>query len=176
MADRPRLNQLSPPLMHVFRDAHANRSAPALAPESDGAGVRARTRFPITERMLRGEVQRDLDALMNQVHLEATLSLEGFDHVRRSILNYGIPDLGARSLTDATIAELCREIAATLMVFEPRLSRQSIKVSRAAASETDVTTIRFFVQADLICDPQNLPVEFVADIDIQSGKFSVERA
>ena len=31
------------------------------------------------------------------------------------------------------------------------------------------------VRADLICDPVNVPVEFVADVELDSGKIKINR-
>ena len=31
------------------------------------------------------------------------------------------------------------------------------------------------VRADLLCDPVNVPVEFVADVELDSGKIKINR-
>ena len=43
---------------------------------------------------------------------------------------------------------------------------------RVDASELQ---IRFLVRADLKCDPLNVPVEFVADVEVESGKVKIDR-
>jgi type VI secretion system protein ImpF len=35
--------------------------------------------------------------------------------------------------------------------------------------------LRFVVQADLRCDPLNVPVEFIADVDLDSGGIQINR-
>ena len=35
--------------------------------------------------------------------------------------------------------------------------------------------LRFVVHADLRCDPLNVPVEFVADVDLDSGGIQINR-
>ena len=35
--------------------------------------------------------------------------------------------------------------------------------------------LRFMVRAELFCDPLNVPVEFVADVELDTGKISVNR-
>lgn len=159
--------------MHVFRDAHATRNDPPQ--DHEGATVRARTRFPITERILKQEVQRDLDMLMNCIALESSIPLDDFSHVQRSVLNYGVPDIGMRTLDETTLTTLGGDIATALIAYEPRLLRQSIRVRRETRAGEDSLSVRFLVQAVLICDPQNLPVEFVADVEVQSGKIAVGR-
>src|SRR5579864_4886042 len=91
--------RLSPPLIHAFRAAHAAKDArkPVELRDEQGdrviAGRRLRPRQVITEPVLRQEVSRDLDNLLNSVALESTLDLTDAPHVRKSILNFGIPDI-----------------------------------------------------------------------------------
>jgi type VI secretion system protein ImpF len=35
--------------------------------------------------------------------------------------------------------------------------------------------IRFVVNADLACEPLNVPVEFVAEVELDSGKILINR-
>ena len=73
--------RLSPPLMHVFRAAHEAKDAKKKvdirneAGERIIAGRRLRARQVITESVLRREVARDLDALLNAVAMESTVDL-----------------------------------------------------------------------------------------------------
>ena len=172
-AARSRLNRLSPPLMHVFRDVHARRSEDAGA---DASAIQSKgLRSTISERNLRREVQRDLDRLMNCIAFESTVDLGDYAHVRRSVLNYGFPDLGHLTLDGAATAELSGRIARALAQFEPRLLAGSIRVTRARETLQNGLTARFHIAADLVCDPQNVPVEFGADVEVQSGKVAVGR-
>ena len=83
--------RLSPPLMHVFRAAHeAKDAAKKVDIRSKGgdriiAGRRLRARQTITEALLRREVSRDLEALLNTVALESTIDMSEAPDVRKSI-------------------------------------------------------------------------------------------
>ena len=35
--------------------------------------------------------------------------------------------------------------------------------------------VRFIVRADMFCNPVNIPVEFVADLEFDSGKIQINR-
>ena len=67
--------RLSPPLMYVFRAAHEAKDAKKSIDIRDRAGDRViagrrlRARQVITEPILRREVARDLEALLNTVAL-----------------------------------------------------------------------------------------------------------
>jgi len=84
--------------MYAFRAAHEVRDARKKLDLRDGgerviAGRRAMAHTAITEMLLQREVVRDLEILMNTIDLAATEDLHEFQHVRRSILNFGFPDV-----------------------------------------------------------------------------------
>ena len=39
-----------------------------------------------------------------------------------------------------------------------------------------ICKLRFMVRAEMFCDPINVPVEFIADVELDTGKISVEPA
>ena len=174
-------NRLSPPLMHAFRAAHAARDAKKHMDIRDEAGERViagrrmSVRAAITEPVLRAEVAKDLAALMNTTNMESTEDLSAFPEVRTSILNYGITDLVHRSIDESTVENITFEIKQALTVFEPRLVPSSIEVRRDKRIRAGDLKVRFLVNADLKCDPVNVPLEFVADVELESGKIKVDR-
>jgi type VI secretion system protein ImpF len=175
-------NRLSPPLMYAFRGAHEERDAKTKIDLRDEAGERviagrrAAMRTAITEPMLRREVGRDLDALMNTIAMESSEDLDSFDYVRKSILNYGLPDIAHRSIDENAVDHISQEIRSALINYEPRLIRQTIRVARASEFNEAELKVRFVVHADLLCEPLNVPVEFVADLELDSGNITVSRA
>ena len=172
--------RLSPPLMHAFRASHAAKDARKtieLRNEQGDrviAGRRLRPRQVITEPVLRQEVSRDLDNLLNSVALESTLDLTDAPHVRKSILNYGIPDIANRTIDEVGVDHIPEEIREALINFEPRLEAASVRVVRDTSIDPVELKVRFIVRADLTCDPVHVPVEFVAEI-IDTGKIVVNR-
>ncbi len=104
MAEVNRKTHVSPPLMHAFRAAHeAKDAASKIDVRTDGgerviAGRRLRPRQAITEQMLRREVARDLDALLNTVAMESTVDMTNAPYVRKSILNFGLPDISSLTI------------------------------------------------------------------------------
>ena len=61
--------------------------------------------------------------------------------------------------------------------IEPRLDPATRSRSSAtrAARRRPSCKVRFLVRADLICEPVNVPVEFVADVELDSGKIAINR-
>src|SRR3569832_2669153 len=98
MADITRKTHVSPPLMHAFRASHEAKDATRRIDlrTSDGdrviAGRRLRPRQVITEQVLRREVARDLDALLNTIAMESAVDMADAPYARKSVLNFGLPD------------------------------------------------------------------------------------
>ena len=167
--------------MHAFRSAFAARDAKKKSERVDESGERVVSgrrsagRAPITEPQLRREVATDLEALMNTVALESAEDIEEFDHVRKSILNFGLPDLVHRSIDEISVDNIVGELEAVLMAFEPRLDRGSIQASRDRSVDAHELKVRFVVRADLRCEPVNVPVEFVADVEVDGSNIQISR-
>ena len=181
MASNNHKDRLCPPLMYAFRAAHAARDATKKIDLRDEAGERiiagrrAVARTPINESMLRREVGRDLEALMNTIAFESSEDLTGFDLVRKSILNYGLPDIAHRTIDERSVSNVKGEIETALLHFEPRLARNSIRARRDKTISAEELKVRFLVNAELCCEPVNVPVEFVADFEPESGTFQIHR-
>jgi len=180
MAEVNRKTHVSPPLMHAFRAAHEAKDATSKIDlrTSDGdrviAGRRLRPRQVITERVLRREVARDLDALLNTIAFESTVDMEDAPYARKSILNFGLPDISNLTIDTMEIKRIPEEIRTAVVHFEPRLAGASLQIERDLTLDPAELKIRFMVRADLTCYPVQVPVEFIADI-VESGKIVVNR-
>ena len=179
--DNPnRHSRLSPPLMHVFRAAHEAKDAKRIIDQRNEAGDRViagrrlRARQVITESMLRREVSRDLDALLNTVALNATVDMEHAPHVRKSILNFGIPDIAVRTIDENGVNEIPEEIRTAIINYEPRIAANSLRIARDTEVDPVELKVRFVIRGELVCHPVHVPVEFVADI-VESGKIVINR-
>ena len=47
-------------------------------------------------------------------------------------------------------------------------------VERDEALDKAELKIRFVVRADLNCEPLNIPVQFVADVELDTGKIAIK--
>ena len=73
--------------------------------------------------------------------------------MRRSILNYGLPDIGARTIDEARVAMIAGEVRAALQIYEPRLDPRTITVTRDETVK-DGLRIRFGVCMQSSCATQ----------------------
>ncbi|WP_373062006.1 type VI secretion system baseplate subunit TssE [Zavarzinia sp.] len=158
--------------MVAFRDAHATRDAGLPAGGRGGGGA-------IGEQALREAIGRDLEDLLNTVSLEATVDLADFPRVRDSILNFGLPDLARHTIDEARFSEIEGALGAALARYEPRLSAGSIEVRREEGEDQEekraALQVRFLVAAEMRAEPFAVPVEFIADMQRDTGRVAVDR-
>lgn len=187
--DRDKKNRLSPPLMHVFRGAarqNARRGpdggrvtlAKPAGASPDGASKRAvgkPQRAPISEGELREEVKSDVEKLLNAVSMDSTVDMTGFPDARKSIVNYGLPDIAHRTIDELKASDLDDEIQAILRCYEPRLVSRTVRVDRDTTADASILQIRYVIHADLSCHPLDIPIEFLADVDVATGKIQINR-
>ena len=69
-----------------------------------------------------------------------------------------------------------REIETALRAYEPRLAARRPSGSNATRSSMRrALKLRYVIRADLSCRPVDIPVEFTAEVEIDSGKVVVNR-
>jgi type VI secretion system protein ImpF len=173
--------RLAPPLMFAFRSAHEERDAKKSLDLRNAGGERviaarrAPSRALISEAGLRREVNADLVDLLNTTNLDAAISLDEAPQVARSVLNFGFPDLSTRTIDEHRLTEISIEIQQALTTFEPRLAAGTLKVGREPYVDVEALRLKFFIRADLRAEPMDVPVEFIAEVELDTGKIKVDR-
>jgi type VI secretion system protein ImpF len=176
----PKNDRLAPPLMHAFRAAHRQRDATVKVDIRDQgervlASRRLTARGQISETELRKAVNTDLVDLFNTVNLGAIEDLSMAPEVQKSIVNFGFPSLTRRTIDESEVGGVAREIETALRDFEPRLVPGSIKARRDDTVSPEELRVRFLVAAALKAQPIEVPVEFVAEVELDSGKIKLDR-
>lgn len=166
--------------MHAFRTAHRDRDATRKVDLRDNgdrviATRRLKARAPIPEAELRKAVNTELVSLFNTTNLEAIEDLSETPEVRKSIINYGFPSLTRRTIDENETNGIAREIEIALRDFEPRLLAGSIKARRDDTVSPNELRVRFLVSAALKTRPIEVPVQFVAEVELDSGKIKLDR-
>jgi type VI secretion system protein ImpF len=72
-----------------------------------------------------------------------------------------------------SVNDISGELKAVLLAYEPRLVAATVKVSRDTSLDIAALKIRFIIQADLVCEPVNVPIEFVADVELDSARITI---
>ena len=174
-------DRLAPPLMHAFREAFRNKDARKELDLRDETGERIlasrriSARSWVNEAALRRDLAEDLTGLLNTVNLASAEDLSEFSYVARSIVNYGLTDITAYSTEEAAVDDITDELRQTLSDYEPRLIAASIEVARDTLVDDAGQKIRFAVSAEMHATPVDIPVEFVAELELDSGKMRISR-
>jgi len=174
-------DRLAPPLMQAFRAAHHSRDAQAPVDLREGgervlSSRRMSSRTPISESELRKIVISDIGALLNTVNLDSAQDLSEAPEVGKSVLNFGFPDIARLSVDDKAIFSIVQGIESALRDFEPRLVRGSIKARRDETNaQAGELRARFLVSAALRMQPVDVPVQFLAQVELDSGKIKIDR-
>ena len=166
--------------MYVFRAAHAAKdtkkssisaigAATALLP---GAGC-GRDKLSLS-RSCGGKYRRDLEALLNSVALESTVDMTDVPYARKSIINFGLPDVSNRTIDGKSVGAIPANIKTSDQQLRAELPAAALDVERDMTVDPAELKVRFIVRADLTCEPVHVPVEFVADVD-RYGKVIIYR-
>lgn len=172
---------LQVPLMFAFRDAFRAHDAARALDERTAEDERILTdrgalrRRGATEEQLKANLDIDLTNLANTVNLAAAEDLDGLSFVASSVLNYGLDDLSP--LTAGAIAEhdTIQGLRDALLRHEPRLIDGSIAITLREAFNDITQRISFQVHAEMACRPVDIPLEFIAEIDVGSGKVQLSK-
>lgn len=179
MASRGNAHRVRIPLMEAFRAAHRERDARVHLDVRDAggerviAGRRAGARAAVSVADLQRSVATDLERLLNAVNFAAGVDLDALPHVARSVINHGFVDIARLSIEDGAVNDIAAEIERVLRAFEPRLSARSISARRDDTVDSAELKLRFVVNAEIEADPLNVPVQFVADLERDTGRVRV---
>lgn len=181
MAARPDTKRVRIPLMEAFRAANADKDARIhLDVRNEGgerviAGRRTGGQAAMSVADLQRSVAHDLERLMNAVNFAAGTDIAEFLHVRRSVLNHGFIDIARMTIEDGDVDSIAEEIERVLRTFEPRLDTGSVTARRDRTLDPAALKLRFVVRAEIKSDPLNVPVEFVADLERDTGRIKVSK-
>lgn len=176
--------QLRAPLMYAFRSAAAAGDAQEKLDirTQDGERVIASRRATATRRraLSDSELKRlmslDLEALLNTTNLESAAPelIEDLKYVKNSILNFGMPDMANKTVDETMRIDAIRDdLRSAILQYEPRLLPKTLEIVRDTEGEEDLS-IRFVVRSDMRADPVPTSVEFVTEVELQSGDIKIQ--
>jgi type VI secretion system protein ImpF len=122
-------------------------------------------------RQMKEHVARDLSALLNTRREMLTELPDEYKELKGTILEYGLPDFTAFSLTNVSDQKrIRRSVEMAIAAFEPRL--KSVRVSLDVPKQYE-QTLRFRIDALLRVDPTPEPVTFDAMLHMTTCEYSV---
>ncbi len=133
----------------------------------------------ISKTRLREAVLRDLSWLFNTTQLAAGGSadaLAAYPHVRRSVLNYGLPALSGQTASSVDPQALESQVRQAIVDHEPRILADTLVVE-ALLSEVQLdhhNQISFRIAGQIWAQPVPLEMLLQTDIDLETGLVEVK--
>jgi len=116
-------------------------------------------------------VERDLSDLLNTRQTHQGLC-DDLPEVSRSLVAYGLPDLGSlEAATEKQREEIGRDIEELVRRFEPRL--KDVRAVLADPGDNRRRTVHFRIEARLNVEPAP-DVAFDATLQLPSGEYTVQ--
>ncbi|MDB6159693.1 MAG: type secretion system lysozyme-related protein [Gammaproteobacteria bacterium] len=162
MAELLPQERLQPSLLDRLTD-----NAPDTRTESREARV-------LNLTQLRASVMRDVAWLLNTVNLAASQDFGSCREAEHSTINYGIPDLAGSSAAGRNAKELERAVRQALIDFEPRILRDTVRVSvRVQPDRMSRHALTFIIEGDLWAQPVPLSIYLKTEVDLETGTVTV---
>jgi type VI secretion system protein ImpF len=136
----------------------------------------SRNQRVLSPSKLRESVRRDLAWLFNTTNLMSMRpEIADYPHLPKSVVNFGLPDLAGHTANSIEIPVLERTIREAIWDFEPRLVKNSVKVTILLdEDEMSHNTMSFTVEAVLWAQPLPLRLFLRSQIDLETGVVAVD--
>jgi type VI secretion system protein ImpF len=162
MAELTQKERLQPSLLDRLTD-----DAPDKIQESRDQRVLSLSR-------LRQSVLRDMGWLLNTSSLNGVESFDSYPLVAGSVINYGIPDLAGKTLSGTDVQDIERRVRQAIWDFEPRILRDSVKVTViASGSQMNQNAMTFDIEGDLWSQPLPLRLYLRTELDLETGNMEI---
>lgn len=129
----------------------------------------------ITKKRLHEAVLRDLAWLFNTSRPGSKSGIDGFEHARRSVLNFGLPALCGETASTLDLVDLEQSIRQVILDFEPRIVPDSLQVkalaSAAVLGQHNVLSIE--IRGYLWAVPVPLELLLRTDVDLETGTVAI---
>ena len=125
----------------------------------------------LSMRQLRESVRRDLAWLLNSTNLAAAQDLSDYPEVISSVLNYGMPELSGRVITNLDVARFERQLKQIILDFEPRILAHSIHVHWLV--DTEQNLVMFEIAGELWAQPLPQQLYLKTEVDLELGNVRI---
>jgi type VI secretion system protein ImpF len=172
--------QFQIPLMHAFRSAFDAKDSKRKIDNRVGgekvlSGRGSLKRRGASESILKRDLAIDLSSLVNTVDLGSTVDLTDFEFVSKSVLNFGLYDISHLTSEEMAVSEIATDLVNALIQHEPRLNKETLTVVRSENFDEATQKMRYDISAEIINKPLDIPLEFVAEVDVASGKIQLSQ-
>ncbi|SFU73608.1 type VI secretion system baseplate subunit TssE [Xenorhabdus koppenhoeferi] len=134
--------------------------------------------YLLSHSVLRKNVLRDLQWLLNSINSESEQDLTPFPEIYRSVYNFGLIPLAGRCTSEIEWEDIQHRIITTIHIFEPRIIPDGLEVNCMADKNALIlyNTLPIEIKGFLWCVPWPLEFLFYSDIDLENGYFTLKEA
>lgn len=123
----------------------------------------------------RKAVLRDLEMLLNSRRLPAEDSVYDYPEVATSVLNYGIPDMCAKTESGITQGEFDKHVKQAILHYEPRILSNSLTVRIVTPEDAQgQRTLGLEIEGDLWAQPFPDHLFVKTEVDLESGHCTLK--
>lgn len=129
----------------------------------------------MSKSQFRRSVLRDLAWLMNTTHAESEVDFEGFDAARQSVINYGLPSMSGKRLSELDWPHLEASLRDAIALFEPRILPETLEVKAVSSANAmdHHNLVAFEIRGLLWSEPYPIELLLRSQIDLESGQVVV---
>jgi type VI secretion system protein ImpF len=129
----------------------------------------------LSQKQFKDAVIRDLGWLLNSVSMDSVFDLSAYPEVKKSVLNYGLPDISGHTASSIDTSALERRLRSAIYEFEPRFIQNSLKIKvRSAPAEMSHNSLVFEIEGVVFGQPMPFQVVLRSELDLECGKFNVK--
>jgi len=154
--------RLQPSLLDRLTDRHPEKSKESTVQQS------------MSQKEFKEAVIRDLGWLLNSVSLDVCMDLDSYPEVKRSVLNFGIPDISGQTSSSIDVRTIENSVKQAIRGFEPRIIRHSLKVNvHSDPSEMSHNSLVFEIEGAVFGQPSPFQIVLRSELDLECGEFRV---
>jgi type VI secretion system protein ImpF len=129
----------------------------------------------VSLQQYRKAVLRDLEMLLNARMLPPDDPVYDYPEAAASVINYGIPDLCAKSKAALASDGFDKILRNTILTFEPRVLPSSLRVHFVVEEDQqNVRTVGFELEGDLWAQPYPDHMFVKTQVDLETGHCTLE--
>ena len=143
-----------------------------LADDEPYKKTESREQRVLSFHKLKQSVLRDLQWLLNAGCLDAVQDLDNYPQVKKSVLNFGIPDLTGTTASNVDSTTLERMLRQRIVDFEPRILPRSLRIRISEKNEHN--TVIFEIEGELWAQPIPERLYLKTILDLELGKVEIK--
>ena len=135
------------------------------------------SRQSMSQTQFKEAVIRDLGWLLNSVAMDVCVDLRKYPEVRRSVLNFGLPDMSGHTSSNVDVHAVESSIKTAVQQFEPRIIRNSLKVKiHTNPDEMSHNSLVFEIAGAVFGQPSPFHVVLKSELNLESGEFQLKES